>query len=123
MHKLLKYDKKLTIFSSSFFSAICSFAISPHGSRLDYGHSSHNGGGVFIVIFIVVAIVFLLANSKSSSSKNSKSNVYNNSEYYYLEERIKKAELERKDFEKGCLWLICIIAVFLIGIIINSLKK
>lgn len=115
--------KKWTIFIFSFISAMYSYPISPHGSRLDYGRSSHSDGVGILAIIIVIAVVVLIMNINRKSSNDSRTNSHNYSEYYYLAERVKKEQQDRKDFEKGCFWLICIIVFFLLGIIINSLTK
>ena len=102
----------------SIMCTLSSFAIDPHGARVDHydrGYSSGGGSGAgfLIVLFIVVGAIILFASSSNTKKKETKSSSsLNYNPYHDLEERIRRQQKEDEDFKKGCSWAFWIIGIW-----------
>lgn len=114
-----------------------SFAISPHGVRvddIDRGHYSKGSGdaaGLIVILIVIVIAGVLIAIGSSSppksnnrpsskpSQKFSSKSLYDNY-LAYLEEQRRIAEKEDEDFRKGCFWVVLVFMIWFIIYVANS---
>lgn len=106
--------KRISLTVISILCTLLSFAIDPHGARVDHydrGYSSGggSGAGILIVLVIIVGSIILFAGSSNSKKKESTSSSLSNyNPYHDLEERIRRQKKEDEDFKKGCSWALWI---------------
>lgn len=117
--------KRISLTAVSILCTLLSFAIDPHGARVDHydrGYSSGGGSGaeILIVLVIIVGAIILFAgssNSKKNVTTSRSSSNYN--PYYDIEERIRRQQKEDEDFKKGCSWAFWIIGIWFTIFITN----
>ena len=123
--------KKLMSLSCLFLSAISSYAIDPHGSRVDYGGSGSGGGGgaVFMVILGIILLIiyyFLSKSGKPSSGPQNASQSANEAESVQAQiARWEQEHRQRKKREaqetKGCIvGIIIFVLVVILCMIFND---
>lgn len=106
---------------------LCSFAIDPHGARVDhydrgYNHSGSGGAGIFILLVIIAGGIILLLIFSNSNKKNvASSSTYN--PYTDWDERLRRQKIEDEDFRKGCSWAIWIIGIWFVIFMANYFLK
>ena len=121
--------KRISLTVISILYTLLSFAIDPHGARVDHydrGYSSGGGGGagILILLVIIVGAIILFADSSNSKKKeptSSSSSNYN--PYHDLEERIRRQKKEDEDFRKGCSWTLWICGTWLAIFLLNYFFK
>lgn len=109
--------KKIGLFVTALLSTVASFAVDPHGSRVDYGGESSGGGGgaVFMVILGIIGVILYKQYVSTDSVKKTEP-----IREETIEEQIARRNKQSEAETKGYIWAIIIIATIVFLCIINN---
>lgn len=104
--------KKLGLFVMALLSTVASFAIDPHGARVDSEGGA--GAGLFVLAVLVGLGFFLYAYFANPNTQN---NIQSTKKDIY-DQWVERGKARRKAEEeaglKGCIWTIIIVGTFIL---------